>query len=1183
MNITFPNRFHLIRLPVLVVLMLGLLFGRPTNASAQSASLYSSGSLVNQLTGFVLADPQSSTAAGTQMIQWQANGYYDQDWYAEPQGNGYINLVNVSSGLYLTASGTTAGSPVTQSPTDASADQLWLVTPNGNGFLIQNQASGLYLDNGSNLSEGGGIVLAARSGSSSQTWLNNNSVPVELTNANTYRITNVGTSLALADPASSPESNTPMITWQGNGYADQSWCFCGVWAGGLVIQNTSSGLVLTDSGTSFSSSVAQEPYYASATQAWLVTQSANGYVLQNVGTGRVLDAPSTTPGNMVALDQQNGSSSQLWTVSPSASLPDGYYTLTNAASSLLMADPASSLSVGTQIISWPSNSYRDQSWHFVSQGNGYYSITNLASGVLIGDTNGARLVQDATSIDDAHLWYLTASSAEGYSITNKATGRTIDATSGAGQGTGIAVAYPNGALSQDWLFAPAITWVVPSGTYNLLTGATDGLALADPASSAAPGTQIIQWTPNGYADQTWSIVAASGGFYTIQNGASQLYLTASAGALLQEPPDGANDQLWSLPQADGPLVLTNSATGQVLQPANNNVGSAILIAPNTPSNSQPWALGYVATNSNPTLSSTSHAFGEAIVGTSNTQPVVTITNPASATAQLSFSLLGDSSYSLASGGTCGSSLAGGASCTVNVQYSPTLRGTQIASLQVAFSGDVQYSSTVTLTGTAEAVPAGSIAETVHPLVAEYTIAPGANATVTVQFGLDTTYGHTTAPVQATGSNPVTVLVAGMRANSQYHMQAIIAYANGQTVTSPDSTFNTGGLPSDLASLSLSVSTPNGLTPQPGVELLDPVNNGTPKPYAVDLQGNVIWYYPWADYNPNAQIDGFKIMPNGHYIAVIGALSSEPLTGIPTGTPIEVREIDLAGNIVKQLTLDDLNTRLTNAGYSVTLADFHHDVEVLPNGHWLILANTLQNVSGTVILGDVVVDVDTNFNPVFVWNEFDHFDTNRRPIGFPDWTHSNAVVYSPTDGNFIVSSRHQSWVVKVNYQNGAGDGSILWTLGYQGSFSLVNGTSPTDWQYGQHYPNFVGPNSAGVFSITMMDNGYGRMFPGGQCGTGSNPPCYTTVPIFQLDENAQTATIQWRHTLPPALYSYYAGNAEVLANGDVEYDLCGLATGSEIDEVTQDANQTLVWSLVTNGNAQYRAFRMPSLYPGVQWQ
>jgi hypothetical protein len=67
-----------------------------------------------------------------------------------------------------------------------------------------------------------------------------------------------------------------------------------------------------------------------------------------------------------------------------------------------------------------------------------------------------------------------------------------------------------------------------------------------------------------------------------------------------------------------------------------------------------------------------------------------------------------------------------------------------------------------------------------------------------------------------------------------------------------------------------------------------------------------------------------------------------------------------------------------------------------------------------------------------------------------------------------------------------------------------------------------------------------------------------------------------------MYSSFAGNAEVLANNDLEYDLCGVTTGSVIQEVLQDNAHTLVWSVTANGNSEYRAFRVPSLYPDVQW-
>ena len=142
----------------------------------------------------------------------------------------------------------------------------------------------------------------------------------------------------------------------------------------------------------------------------------------------------------------------------------------------------------------------------------------------------------------------------------------------------------------------------------------------------------------------------------------------------------------------------------------------------------------------------------------------------------------------------------------------------------------------------------------------------------------------------------------------------------------------------------------------------------------------------------------------------------------------------------------------------------------------------------------------------MWNEFDHRDVNRHPINFPDWTHSNAIIYSSEDGNFIVSIRHQNWLVKGNYASGSGDGSILWRLVNGGNFTLMNNgqvdTNPADWFYAQHGPSFVGKSNAGIFNLVVMDNGDDRILSSGvTCGTGSAPPClYRTVPMLQINES-----------------------------------------------------------------------------------
>lgn len=96
-------------------------------------------------------------------------------------------------------------------------------------------------------------------------------------------------------------------------------------------------------------------------------------------------------------------------------------------------------------------------------------------------------------------------------------------------------------------------------------------------------------------------------------------------------------------------------------------------------------------------------------------------------------------------------------------------------------------------------------------------------------------------------------------------------------------------------------------------------------------------------------------------------------------------------------------------------------------------------------------------------------------------------------------------------------------------------------------------------------------------------CYSTGEVFQLEESAKTATITFHDF--PNLYSDFGGNAEVLANGNLEYDLCaGLPSGGAVVlELPQQENpRQIAWQMNVSGDTVYRAYRLPSLYPGVQW-
>jgi arylsulfate sulfotransferase len=613
------------------------------------------------------------------------------------------------------------------------------------------------------------------------------------------------------------------------------------------------------------------------------------------------------------------------------------------------------------------------------------------------------------------------------------------------------------------------------------------------------------------------------------------------------------------------------------------------------------------------ISSTAFNFGNDLVGNTVTQAAVTVNNTGAGILTLNPSLTGDASFTLApsssSSQACGTLLAAGASCNVMVSYTPTAPSAPSAQSTTLNLGldNVQSGAqqTVAITGTSGTLSVGTVAVTNNPQVALYTMNLPFPGSITVNFGTTTSYGLKTWSQSTTTGGPVSILVAGMLASTTYHMQASVSLANGVTGADSDHTFTTGAIPANLKFASLTAGAATGMTPQPGVELLSSVT-GTPGGVIVtDLSGNELWAYATPPVSNVELVTGVDLLPDGNFLMTFGANPPTPVTAsnpVPAGSIVEAREVSLAGNIVRSVNVTDLNAALLNATCAecnVNIQNFHHDILQLPNGHWMILGSTsmalsptstpaLTNLPPATVTGDVIIDVDQDMHPVWVWNEFNHLDPNRHPMMFPDWTHTNAIVYSPDDGNLIVSIRHQNWVLKVDYANGTGSGNILWHLGEGEDFKLVNGTDPTDWQYAQHAPSFVSTNTSGVFSMTMMDNGDDRIFPTGvTCGTSGAPPClYSTVPIFQIDESAMTATLTFHSILPASEYNFFGGNAEVLANGNVEYDLCArgsaIGTGSDVYEVTNESTPRTVWSMHDSGANLYRARRMPSLYPGVQW-
>ena len=477
---------------------------------------------------------------------------------------------------------------------------------------------------------------------------------------------------------------------------------------------------------------------------------------------------------------------------------------------------------------------------------------------------------------------------------------------------------------------------------------------------------------------------------------------------------------------------------------------------------------------------------------------------------------------------------------------------------------------------------GTVAATGNPLVAQYTISPPAAATVSIQFGPDLTYALLTSPqTSVAAGQPVTVLVAGMKQNTTYHMRAIVTYSDGSQQFDSDHTFQTGSIPPQRIP-SMKLTAGSAASAAPGVELmcLTIGNANQLLALATDPAGNVIWYY---DYDPSLGIpQPIKLLPNGHMLTILY------LQGNPGGT---VQEIDLAGNVIRQFDYNALSQKLQAAGYNIQVFSIDHDFVALPNGHLLLIVSDtrvftdLQGYPGqTTVTGDAIVDLDANNTPVWVWDAFDHLDVNRHPMSFPDWIHANALVYSPDDGNLFLSSRHQSWILKIDYANGNGAGDILWKLGYQGDFQLSSDL-PSDWFYAQHDANVASSNSTGNFQMAMFDNGDDRIFDssGTTCVGASLPYCYSTAAIFDVNETTMTASRFWSLQTP---YSFWGGATRVLPNSNMFIDETAPIdlnlTGARVLEVTQSPNPAVVWQLEIDGQNAYRTIHLPSLYPGIQW-
>ncbi len=116
-----------------------------------------------------------------------------------------------------------------------------------------------------------------------------------------------------------------------------------------------------------------------------------------------------------------------------------------------------------------------------------------------------------------------------------------------------------------------------------------------------------------------------------------------------------------------------------------------------------------STPANLSVSPTSAAFGSATVGSSSATQAFTVSNTGTTGATgVAFTGTNNAEF-VVSGNGCGATLAGGASCSFNVKYTPTATGADSATLSIAYTSGTTVN--ISMTGTGAAAPVAALQAT----------------------------------------------------------------------------------------------------------------------------------------------------------------------------------------------------------------------------------------------------------------------------------------------------------------------------------------------------------------------------------------------------------------------------------------------------------------------------------------
>lgn len=482
--------------------------------------------------------------------------------------------------------------------------------------------------------------------------------------------------------------------------------------------------------------------------------------------------------------------------------------------------------------------------------------------------------------------------------------------------------------------------------------------------------------------------------------------------------------------------------------------------------------------------------------------------------------------------------------------------------------------------------AAVVRPTAHPLVALFS-APACpqGSQFRVAFHEDGEEAITRTPAQpCRGTISSNAYVAGMRPDTEYKIRS--ETISGEKVTSGEYlSFHTGMLDGNFPPVDIVVPASSDNRTDPVIIHSAASLGARARPFATDLQGRLIWYLLTGDFLT-------RVLPGGHFLVLADGMNSVNRTHEEQ----VLKEIDLAGNVVRETNIGRVAEQLESRGIHSDcrkngrecVSGFHHEAIRLPNGHTLVVTGIERMMpTGTQgskmpvdVLGDLIIDLDEDFQVAAVWNGFDHLDLKRKSLndakchtgagGCPavlladeanGWTHTNSIAYIPSSGDLIISQPEQNWVLKIDWKDGKGSGNVLWRLGKDGDFKAES-ENPNPWFSYQHDAGF---EPAGSNLLSLTDDGD---------TTGRDEKAVVRGQVWKLDEDKHVATLVYN--APLGVHTFCCGSIQTLKNGGYS-SVAGASLPLRGRTAETDKNGKVVLAMDIVGNIDYRSFRVPDMY------